>query len=417
MRLPRVPAIILVLSAGTNAFPIGCDGLVGTWNWFTGTAVTFRADHTILTDRNRVGTWECADPASGTAKLRWNAGFIDTVTISGNRISGTNQQGVHISGTRRSAVAPSVQPPRSTSKTRTETTTPHAQPATAAGPLQTADTAPRDPRLASAWCTSDSNNFQSAIAFLNAAIGRNPRDAEAPYYRGRCWYYSKQLQQASQDLTSSLAIDPHNSWAYLYRGRVLERSGGNYTKVAADFSRAIEENPNNGDAYFARAVLYVQVYPSRGLDAYRDLSRTITLKPRYPEAHVVRAEIQLDYNQPQGAIADLDQAKALDPTYPDLDCRYGLAHWIAGDQQGGNQLLSRCYARDPGARPVWEREKQVRLQAAQQNAQRAAASGCHQGNWRDECQQELKAANPFPSQGAISNCVEQKWAACNFTVP
>jgi tetratricopeptide (TPR) repeat protein len=239
------------------------------------------------------------------------------------------------------------------------------------------------------------------------------------YYRGRCWHYAKQEQRAVQDLNASLAIDPHNSWAYLYRGRALEASGATNNQIAADFTRAIQEN-NNGDAYFARTVLCVQVFPSRGLDAYKDLSRTITLKPRYPEAHVVRAELQLDYNQPQGAMADLDQAKALDPTYPDLDCRYGLARWIAGHQQAGDQLLSRCYARDPEARPVWEREKQVRLQAARQNSQRAAASGCHQGNWRDECQQQLKAtpvAGPFPSQGAISNCVEQKWAACNFTVP
>lgn len=119
-------------------------------------------------------------------------------------------------------------------------------------------------------------------------------------------------------------------------------------------------------------------------------------------------------------MADLDEAKALDPNYLDLDCRYGLAYWIAGQRQQGDQFLSRCYARDPGARPVWENEKQVRLQAAAKNARRAASSGCHQGNWRDECQQQLKAdpvAGPFPSQGAISNCVQQKWAACGFMVP
>jgi hypothetical protein len=103
-----------------------------------------------------------------------------------------------------------------------------------------------------------------------------------------------------------------------------------------------------------------------------------------------------------------------------LDCRYGLAYWIAGQRQLGDQWFNRCYSRDPEARSVYENEKQIRLQAAARNSQRAAASGCHQGNWREECTQELKhdpIAGPFPCQGAIANCVQQKWSACNYTVP
>lgn len=136
------------------------------------------------------------------------------------------------------------------------------------------------------------DNYQQALGYLNGVLSRNPKDAEALYYRGRCRYYAKQTEQAIHDLNASVAIDPHNSWAYLYRGRALKRTATNYNRIAADFSRAIQENSNNGDAYFARAVLYVQVFPSRGLKAYKDLSRTITLKPRFPEAHVVRAEVQ-----------------------------------------------------------------------------------------------------------------------------
>jgi hypothetical protein len=40
----------------------------------------------------------------------------------------------------------------------------------------------------------------------------------------------------------------------------------------------------------------------------------------------------------------LDQAKAINANYPDLDCRYGLAYWIAGQRKLGDQWLGRCYA-------------------------------------------------------------------------
>jgi hypothetical protein len=42
------------------------------------------------------------------------------------------------------------------------------------------------------------------------------------------------------------------------------------------------------------------------------------------------------------------------------------------------------------------------------------ANGCHQGNWRQECERELPR---FSSQGAISSCIMDKMAACGNLVP
>jgi hypothetical protein len=182
----RLSAIVVLLAslAGASAFPAGCDGLVGSWDWFTRSVVTFRADHVILYDGNRAGTWECTDAAKGSAKLRWTAGFIDSITVAGDRISGVNQQGVSVSGARRASAAPGnphTAPPPATSSTHTGS----PQPPAPAGPLQTADTAPLDQRLAAGWCVMGKSNYQQQSEFLNSVLSRNSRDAEALYYRGR----------------------------------------------------------------------------------------------------------------------------------------------------------------------------------------------------------------------------------------
>ena len=45
------------------------------------------------------GKWQALDPSRGIYTLTWPAP-VDTVTLSGSRVSGTNQYGVAISGTR-----------------------------------------------------------------------------------------------------------------------------------------------------------------------------------------------------------------------------------------------------------------------------------------------------------------------------
>ena len=48
------------------------------------------------------------------------------------------------------------------------------------------------------------------------------------------------------------------------------------------------------------------------------------------------------------------------------------------------------------------------------------SGGCQGGNWRQQCEAQLKndpIQGPFPSQGAINNCVQQKMAACGNLVP
>lgn len=383
--LALVIATASVLSAPPVCYPQaggGCGALIGEWEWSTRGAVatsgiaTMKDDHTVVYNGQPSGRWDCKDDARGAATIHWVTNFIDSITVVGDRISGTSTMpGVSVSGTRkgRALASPAPAPPQPNPAGKPESV-----------PMSSADTAKPDARLAAGWCVIDHDNYQQAIGFLNSVLSKNPQDAQALYYRGRCWHYANQPQRAIQDLSASLQLDPHNSWTYLYRGRALNAMKADKYQVEADFTRAIQADYNNGDAYFARGVLYSHNFPTKGLEAFQDATLAIQLKPRFAEAYVLRAEILMDYNRAAAAMADLNQAKALDPSYPNLDCRYGLAYWIAGQRQLGDQWMGRCYARAPDARPLYEEEKNVRLQIAAENARREAAiaeAPCSTHSW------------------------------------
>lgn len=78
----------------------GGAGLVGVWRWANGVPVTVNPDGTFTAATFR-GRWAATNAAAGTYTLTW-PNPVDSVTLSANgtRVSGSDQYGVAISGTR-----------------------------------------------------------------------------------------------------------------------------------------------------------------------------------------------------------------------------------------------------------------------------------------------------------------------------
>jgi C-terminal peptidase prc len=79
------------------------DPIVGQWSWFSGYTMTMDEAGTINSDN--ANRWNCLDTEKRLYKLSWQSGFTDTLTLSadGNRLSGNNQKGAEVSGTRLNA--------------------------------------------------------------------------------------------------------------------------------------------------------------------------------------------------------------------------------------------------------------------------------------------------------------------------
>lgn len=95
--------LLLLFLTPASALAAGCDAAVGEWRWFNGGNVTLTPQKSVLMNGKAAGKWDCVDPKRTATVLRWNAGFVDNVTVSGNRMTGKNQNGVPISADRKIA--------------------------------------------------------------------------------------------------------------------------------------------------------------------------------------------------------------------------------------------------------------------------------------------------------------------------
>ena len=87
----------------TTGNPPGFEqGIIGTWEWFTGDKVRINRDGTISTFNNQHAIWEKVwDGNNYVYTIIWNDGeYTDTLTMVGNRLDGHNQNGTRVWGER-----------------------------------------------------------------------------------------------------------------------------------------------------------------------------------------------------------------------------------------------------------------------------------------------------------------------------
>jgi hypothetical protein len=98
---PRDRMLALIFSEGR------CVDVTGAWNWFNGLTVTIGTDGRFQSTAGVNGTWSATGGAMRQYRLRWDNGFVDTVSLSedGARLSGTNESGTRVSATRDCAAA------------------------------------------------------------------------------------------------------------------------------------------------------------------------------------------------------------------------------------------------------------------------------------------------------------------------
>ncbi|MET9411209.1 tetratricopeptide repeat protein [Streptomyces sp. NPDC002935] len=188
-----------------------------------------------------------------------------------------------------------------------------------------------------------------------------PAQALTYTLRGQAHRMSGRYNQAIEDYTSALSLDPNLTRAYAGRGHAHRRLR-HHDAALADFDQAIRLAPdqplhliNRGAArqdlrhYEAALTDFdqalgldrrdVRALAFRGLTHHRmrqhqaaldDFTNALTLDPDYAWAHAVRGDVHLTLGHTQAALADLDRSLALEPDAAWPRCWRGETHRALG---------------------------------------------------------------------------------------
>ena len=131
------------------------------------------------------------------------------------------------------------------------------------------------------------------------------------------------LNQAIEDFTQAINLDPNNAAAYWERGRAYRQMGDN-DKAMADYIQAIRINPKHARAYNSRGTAYLD---KRDYDrAIEDFTQAIRIDPNLDIAYNNRGIAYRNKNDYDRAIEDYTQAIRINPNYEDTYNNRGNAY-------------------------------------------------------------------------------------------
>lgn len=174
------------------------------------------------------------------------------------------------------------------------------------------------------------NEYKSAIADLDMAIGLDPNDLASYTDRGKAKAYANDLDGARQDFLFILTKDSTGGQAeaaFYYLGRIAYQEG-HFEQSIAFYDKLLVLAPKDYEVYFNRATAKGMTMDVAG--SIKDYDKAIELKPDYMQAYANRGVAKINLltskgnirptkEQTSDACADLNKAKQLgDNTVDDM---------------------------------------------------------------------------------------------------
>ncbi|WP_421995170.1 winged helix-turn-helix domain-containing protein [Reyranella sp.] len=158
----------------------------------------------------------------------------------------------------------------------------------------------------------------------------------------------------------ALALDPHDANAlaglastYLLLSSTTIRRPlpvDEAVQLATDAARrALATDPRQGEAYAVLGRLKM-TYDADWAGAEADLAMAVALAPASVETRVGNSFFLSAVGRHREALAELERARAIDPTRRETHERLGLAWWMAGDGERALAALGEAVSVDPEAR-------------------------------------------------------------------
>jgi tetratricopeptide (TPR) repeat protein len=151
-------------------------------------------------------------------------------------------------------------------------------------------------------------------------------------------------QGAIADYTKAIEIDPKDADAYIRRGNARYDLGDKPGAIA-DYTKAIEIDPKYAAVYFNRGNTRADLGDKPG--AIADYSKAIEINPKYTDAYINRGNVRDDLGDKPGAIADYTKAIEVDPKYALAYNNRGFVYYDLEDIKAANNNWREAISIDP----------------------------------------------------------------------
>lgn len=155
--------------------------------------------------------------------------------------------------------------------------------------------------------------FDLAITEFTNAIQLEPKNVEAYYWRGFCFYQMKDYENALNDFNTTIQYKNDHAKAYYWRGlsymgveeeqKASTSSGA--LRAIADFNQAIKLNPNDMFCYYRKAEVLYKINEFE--NAQQDLEKAIQINPNYVSALLLMAKIKYKLGENFQVLETLDK--------------------------------------------------------------------------------------------------------------
>ena len=125
----------------------------------------------------------------------------------------------------------------------------------------------------------DQKKYSDAQGILDKLILTNDKDTQSYFLRGKCFFEMHHAQNAFNDFSKYIDMDPTNALSYWYRGVVME-GVGQFFDAINDFNAVIKYGKDTvmTSGYFHRGSCYLSV--NNKIQSYNDLSTAYQRNPK-----------------------------------------------------------------------------------------------------------------------------------------
>lgn len=155
--------------------------------------------------------------------------------------------------------------------------------------------------------------WERAISNFQQVATSEPAAADMHYMIGEAYRYQDDYEAALSAYNAGIEANPDYAPCYLGRARLrLSRSPDELTLPRTDLEKALELDPDLGEAYLELALIDVQ--QDKVDQALQNLDYASQLMSETPLLHLTRAQVYLAEEEYEQALEDVEIALQLDPS-------------------------------------------------------------------------------------------------------